>query len=51
LKKKAKDPLTSLSYLKRKAKENILAGWKQDGRNTRPAENGKAYTTAVQDKP
>jgi hypothetical protein len=29
----------------------ILAGWKQDWKDTRPAEKGKAYTTAVQDRP
>jgi hypothetical protein len=29
LKRKPKDPLTSLSYLKRTAKEEILASWKQ----------------------
>jgi hypothetical protein len=46
LKRKAKDPFTSLSYLKRKANENILAGWKQDWKDTQPAEKGKAYTIA-----
>ena len=30
LRRQAKDPLTSLSYLKRKAKEEILARWKQE---------------------
>jgi hypothetical protein len=28
LKRKARDPFTFLSYLRRKAKENILADWK-----------------------
>jgi ribonuclease HI len=51
LKRKAKDPFPSLSYLKRKAKKNILAGWKQDWKDTRPAEKGKVYTTAVQNRP
>jgi hypothetical protein len=51
LKRKAKDPFTSLSHLKRIAKENILASWKQEWKDTRPAEKGKAYTTAVQDRP
>jgi hypothetical protein len=42
--------LTSLGYLKRKAKE-ILARWKQEWKNTRQTEKGKAYTTATQDRP
>jgi hypothetical protein len=51
LKRKAINPVTSLSYLKRKAKEEILAGWKQEWKNTRQAEKGKAYTTATQGRP
>ena len=51
LKRKAKDPLTSLSYLKRKAKEEILARWKQEWKETRPAQKGKAYSKATQEKP
>jgi ribonuclease HI len=35
LKREVKDPLTSLSYLKRKAKEEILASWKESWKNTR----------------
>jgi hypothetical protein len=35
LKRKARNPITSLSYLKRKAKEEIIAGWKQEWKNTR----------------
>jgi len=50
LKRKARNPLTSLSYLKRKAKEEILASWKQEWKETRQAEKGKAYTTATQDR-
>jgi hypothetical protein len=42
---------TSLSYLKRKAKEEILARWKQEWKNTRQAEKGKAYITATEDRP
>jgi ribonuclease HI len=51
LKRKAINPVTSLSYLKRKAKEEILASWKQEWKNTRHAEKGKGYTTATQDRP
>jgi hypothetical protein len=51
LKRKAINPLTSLSYLKRKANEEILASWKQEWKDTRQAEKGKAYTTATQDRP
>jgi ribonuclease HI len=51
LKRKAINPITSLSYLKRKAKEGILASWKQEWKNIRKAEKGKAYTTATQDRP
>jgi hypothetical protein len=51
LKRKAINPVTSLSYLKRKSKEETLASWKQEWRNTRQAEKGKAYTTAIQDRP
>jgi ribonuclease HI len=51
LKRKASDPITSPSYLKRKAKEEILARWKQEWKNTRQTEKGKAYTTATQDRP
>jgi ribonuclease HI len=35
LKRKARNPVTSLSYLKREAKEEILARWKQKWKNTR----------------
>jgi ribonuclease HI len=35
LKRKAINPVTSLSYLKRKSKEEILASWKQEWRNIR----------------
>jgi ribonuclease HI len=38
LKRKATNPVTSLSYLKRKTKEEILASWKQAWKNTRQAE-------------
>ena len=51
LKRKAINPVTSLSYLKKKAKEEILGSWKQEWKNTRQAEKGKAYTTATQDRP
>ena len=51
LERKAINPITSLSYLKRKAKEQILASWKQEWKNIRQAEKGKAYTTATQDRP
>ena len=51
LKRKAINPVTSLSYLKKKAKEDILVSWKQEWKNTRQAEKGKAYTTATQDRP
>jgi hypothetical protein len=51
LKRKAINPLTSLSYLKKKAKEEVLASWKQEWKNTRQAEKGKAYTTATHDRP
>jgi ribonuclease HI len=51
LKRKTINPVTSLSYLKRKSKEEILASWKKEWRNTRQAEKGKAYTTATQDRP
>jgi hypothetical protein len=51
LKRKAINPVTSLSYLKRKAKEEILASWKQEWKNTRQVEKGKAYATATQDRP
>jgi ribonuclease HI len=51
LKRKARDPLTSLSYLKRKAKEDILAKWKQDWKDTRPAQKGKAYSKATRERP
>ena len=51
LKRKAKDPLTSLSYLKRKAKEEILDSWKQEWKDTREGQKGKAYTKATQDRP
>ena len=47
----AKDPLTSLSYLKRKAKEEILARWKQEWKETRPERKGKAYIRATQERP
>jgi hypothetical protein len=50
LKRKAINPVTSLSYLKRKAKEEILASWKQAWKNTRQAEKGKAYITATRDR-
>ena len=51
LKRKAINPVTSLSYIKRKAKEEILASWKQEWKNTRQVEKGKAYSTATQDRP
>jgi hypothetical protein len=51
LKRKAINALTSLNYLKRKAKQEILASWKQEWKNTRQAEKGKAYTTATRDRP
>ena len=51
LKRQAKDPLTSLSYLKRKAKEEILARWKQEWKETKPAQKGKAYSKATQERP
>jgi hypothetical protein len=51
LKRKAKDALTSLSYLKSKAREEILSSWKQSWKNTREKEKGKAYTRAIQDQP
>ena len=51
LKRKAKDLLTSLSYLKRRAKEDILARWKQEWKDTRPAEKGRAYSKATRDTP
>ena len=51
LKRQAKDPLTSLSYLKRKAKEEILARWKQEWKETRPKRKGKAYSRAKQERP
>jgi ribonuclease HI len=35
LKRKAINPVTSLSYLKRKAKEEIIASWKQEWKNIR----------------
>jgi ribonuclease HI len=51
LKRKPKDPLTSISYLKRTAKEEILASWKQHWKDTREKEKGKAYIKAIQDRP
>jgi hypothetical protein len=51
LKRKARNPVTFPSYLKRKAKEEILASWKQEWKNTRQAEKSRAYTTATQDRP
>jgi hypothetical protein len=50
LKRKATNPVTSLSYLIRKVKEEILASWKQEWKNTRQAEKGKAYTKTTQDR-
>jgi hypothetical protein len=41
----------SVRYIKRKAKEKILASWKQEWKNTRQVEKGKAYATATQDRP
>jgi ribonuclease HI len=51
LQRKAKDPPTSLSYLKSTAKENILAKWKQSWQQAKKEEKGKLYSTHVQDKP
>jgi len=48
LKGRARDPLTTLSYLKRKAKEDILHTWKQAWKDTKEKEKGKAYTKATQ---
>jgi hypothetical protein len=50
LKRKATNPVASLSYLKRNAKEDILASWKQAWKNTRQVEKGKAYITATRDR-
>ena len=47
LRRQAKDPLTSLSYLKRKVKEEILARWKQEWKETKPEQKGKAYSKAT----
>ena len=51
LKRKAKNPLALLSYLKRKAKEETLARWKQEWKETRPERKGKAYSRATQERP
>ena len=51
LKRITKDPVTSLSYLKRKAKEEILARWKQEWKAAKPAEKGRAYSRATQERP
>ena len=51
LKRQTKDPLTSLSYLKRKSKEEILKRWKQEWKETRPEQKGRAYSKATQEKP
>ncbi|KAF1935273.1 hypothetical protein EJ02DRAFT_428592 [Clathrospora elynae] len=51
LRRKARNPPTSLSYLKRKAKEDILARWKQSWKDTKKGGKGKDYTTHMQDNP
>jgi hypothetical protein len=44
LNKKAKNPLTTLSYLERKAKEELLASWRPNWKDAR--EKKKARHTA-----